>query len=192
MSLYSRVVNYPTSTFLSRSSTRQQSAARSQPWDLISFLAVAQTFKIDFLPIIWQPARESLGLGGTAEVSQSSINLQISLAFKRVKRPIPDEETVFRILISEIEVLGNPSILQHPNIIKLEGICWDVSQEDDKVWPVLVFEKSQHGDIDRFANFGAGMDLCSGKRLKLCVDMIAAVMELHSNGERSLIDLLMS
>ncbi len=51
-----------------------------------------------------------------------------------------------RKLIAEILVLGHPSIYGHSNIMRLEGVCLDVSEEDKKVWPVLVFEKSQYED----------------------------------------------
>ena len=76
----------------------------------------------------------------------------------------------------------HPSKFEHPNIISLEGIGWDVSLEDEKVWPVLVFEKSPYGDLDWFANLGAGTSMSLGQKLRLCTDVVAAIMEMHSSG----------
>src|SRR5271154_3930657 len=121
------------------------------PYDFINFLAVAQWRDVDFLPITWEPALDSVGAGATAEIRQSLINLQLSLAFKRVhlERLCPGHyRNAIRALISEALVLGHPVIRRHQNIIRLQGICWDV--RPDNVWPVLVFKKSQYGDLKRF------------------------------------------
>lgn len=56
-----------------------------QPYNLIAFLAIAQKLEIDFLPITWQPALSKVGAGGTAEIRQSLIHLQMSFAFKTIK-----------------------------------------------------------------------------------------------------------
>ena len=55
-------------------------------YDFISFLAIAQKLEIDFLPITWQSTREAIGIGGTARIDQALLNLQTSLAFKRIKK----------------------------------------------------------------------------------------------------------
>ena len=47
--------------------------------DFLSFLGIAQMLRIDFLPITWQPALETVGHGGTAEIRQALVNLQMSL-----------------------------------------------------------------------------------------------------------------
>lgn len=152
----------------------------------ISFLSIAQKLQIDFLPVSWQPALQGIGLGGTAEIRQSLMNLQMTFAFKRARQPSGSglhETHIFRCLIAEILVLGHPSIYGHPNILRLEGICWDVSPEDEKVLPVLVFEKSQYGDLGWFANSGSGIHMSFEHRLKLCADIVVAVQVMHSNCE---------
>jgi hypothetical protein len=64
--------------------------------------------------------------------------------------------------------------------MQLEGICWDIPRGNKKVWPVLVFEKMKHGDLDRFLNLDIGEKLCLQDRLKLCADVASAVATMHS------------
>jgi hypothetical protein len=156
--------------------------------DFISFLGIAQSLKIDFLPITWQPALDSLGQGATAELRQALVNLQMSFAFKRLVSTGPaqlemDETENFRALIAEISILGHPSMRDHPNIIRLEGICWDLVSGSDKVWPVLVFEKSQHGDLQAFMGRAEGKRLTLGERLNICANIALAVMDMHSSSK---------
>ena len=156
-------------------------------YDFISFLEAAQKLKIDFLPITWHPDLDVVGKGGTAEILQSPINLQTSLAFKRRRRPQQspsDERNPFQALVSEVCILGHPSIRSHANIIQLEGICWDIPSGVDKVWPVLVFERTQYGDLENFLNSDIGKTMCLEDRLKLCVDVALAIVTLHSCRER--------
>ena len=77
-------------------------------------------------------------------------------------------------------MLGHPVIREHPNVVELEGICWDV-QSEGKVWPVLVFQKTQPGDLESFMELPAGRDLSIKDRLKLCMDVGTAIMDMHSN-----------
>jgi serine/threonine protein kinase len=173
----------------SQSATSAQTNALDSHYDFISFLAVAQRLKIDFLPITWQPALDRVGEGTTAEICQSLINLRTSFAFKRFKWSL-DESSNFRALISEILVLGNPLTRNHPNIIRLEGICWDIPPGDVKVHPVLVFEKTQYGDLEQFVDSATGSEMELQDRLKLCVDTGAAILAMHSNRKLSMAPLV--
>ncbi|OCK78127.1 kinase-like protein, partial [Lepidopterella palustris CBS 459.81] len=151
--------------------------------DLITFLAVVQKLQIDILPIRWQPERLPIGAGATGKINEALINLHTSFAFKCVSDRQKLDESEAKILqafVSEIVVLGHPLIREHPNIAKLQGICWDISS-DDKVWPVLVFEKTQYGDLYNFITLPVGRDLRIAERLKLCVDVGVAIMDMHSN-----------
>jgi hypothetical protein len=151
------------------------------PYDFINFLAVAQWRDVDFLPITWEPALDSVGAGATAEIRQSLINLQLSLAFKRVhlERLCPGHyRNAIRALMSEVLALGHPVIRRHQNIIRLQGICWDV--RPDKVWPVLVFKKSQYGDLKRFMMSEPGEQMSIKHRLKLARDIATAILSMHS------------
>ena len=175
-----------TSSFFSHSATPAQCIEDDLPTDLVSFLAVAQKLKIDFLPITWQPALEELGEGGTARIRQSLVTLRLSFAFKRNKL---FSTRAFQALTSEISVLGHPAIRYHQNVVRLEGICWDFPNEDEAVRPVLVFEKARHGDLEKFSDSKAGKDLSFKDRLKVCVNVANAILAMHSCGERLKISL---
>jgi hypothetical protein len=152
-----------------------------QPYDLILFLAVAQYFMIEFLPVTWPQALGSLGEGGAAEVRQSPIDIQRSFAFKCIKRPEDDITTAsYRVLVSELSILANPIVEVHPHIVTLLGVSWDVI--DETAWPVLVFEKAQFGNLKDFMRMEAGSALCYDKRVKLCAGVAAALRDMHSSG----------
>jgi hypothetical protein len=152
--------------------------------DISYLLGIAQDRQIDFIPIKWQPALDKIGGGGTAEIRQSLINLQMSFAFKRPRESLKRLKTKREALapsISEISVLGHPRIRSHPHIVRLEAICWDISDTNDAdVWPVLVFEKSQCGDLQRFLTSGEGLQLGVDQRLKLCYHAASALSTIHS------------
>ena len=173
-------------TQFTRSGVTGQSAGSisDQEYDFLDFLGVAQSLKIDFLPITWQPALDLVGEGGTAEIRQALINLQTSFAFKHFKHPkfAEQESQVWRALIAEISVLGSPTIRYHPNVAVIEGICWDVVNGGEKVWPVLVFEKTRIWDLNRFMKTGRGKELDSKSRLNMLFDVALAVRDLHATG----------
>lgn len=152
--------------------------------DLVCFLSVIRNFSVDLLPITWQPALDSLGSGGTATIQQSLVNSQMSLAFKRIDvaewtRP-RDELRAYQVLISEVQVLRHPALRGHPNIINLEGVCWEIKTGTESVWPVLVFEKTEFGDLQHFMNSSKGKGLSFQTKLGLCVDVASAIMRMHS------------
>ncbi|KAI1128864.1 hypothetical protein F5Y10DRAFT_239748 [Nemania abortiva] len=149
-------------------------------FNFLSFLATAQALRIEFLPLVWDSARGIIGTGGTSRIHQALVNLDTSFAFKAYHTRNQTEEQVFRTLITEITVLSQPFVREHPNISQLQGICWDISPQDDKPWPVLVFEKSHLGDLYHFVSHG-GRDMTFHERLKLCVDVGRAIVDMHSN-----------
>ncbi|KAH8589486.1 kinase-like domain-containing protein [Bisporella sp. PMI_857] len=149
--------------------------------DLITFLAVIQKLKIDILPITWQSVPQPIGAGATGVVNEALINLGTSFAFKRVRKEEGEaEKGIIQALISEVIVLSHPSLRKHPNIVKLHGVCWDVAS-DGSIWPVLVFEKAQYGDLYNFITLPIGRELCITERLKLCVDVGTAILDMHFN-----------
>ena len=175
------LVSYTTS-----GETRQSASSNSnQEYDFLDFLGVAQSLKIDFLPITWQPAVDGAGEGGAAKIHQALINVQTTFAFKRLKHPWSaiDEFRNLRALLAEISVLGHPAIRYHPNIANIEGICWDVVDGGEQVWPVLVFEKTRFGDLDRFMTTSSGKELDIRNRLDILFDIALAVRDLHAAGE---------
>ena len=156
------------------------------PVDLISVLSVAQQYKVD-LPITWLHALGPLGRGATAEISQSLISIQTGFAFKRSHSPTtatsyaPHEvDTNLKTLVSELLVLENPLIRCHPNIIDLQGICWEVKVDSEDVWPVLVFERAQLGDLQMFMDSEDGRTSSFDTRIELCIGIAKAIMTMHS------------
>ncbi|KAI1321915.1 hypothetical protein F5Y16DRAFT_416667 [Xylariaceae sp. FL0255] len=167
--------------------------------NFISFLAVSQCLEIPLLPITWDPARQPVGLGQSGHISEASMSLYSSFAFKRIghqdKLDNPQTE-IFGPLINEVAVLRHKHIERHPNVPELEGVCWEIvsstaSPSRDmrdpggvipvNVWPVLVFEKSQHGDLYQFSQSQDGHNLSVGDRLTLCMDIGNAVATMHDN-----------
>ena len=181
------LVSFRSSRTLFQSATLASSAATDVTYDFLTFLGIAQHLHIDFLPISWD-TDANIGEGGTAKITQSSINLELAFAFKRlasVRSARSEAETtaIYEALVAEISVLGHKSVRGHPNINRLQGICWDIEPETERVWPVLVFEKTQHGDLEKFMELGAGARFDLKNRLKLCAEIASAVSHLHMNGE---------
>lgn len=153
----------------------------------ILFLATAQRHNIDFPAVTWQPALRPVGIGGTAEVNRSLLNLQMSLVFKRVKPSRKDsfwvgEKEIFRTVEMEITILSHPKIRNHEHMIDLVGICWEFDHGSDKLWPVLVFEKIEFGDIYGFLLSETGLKLSFHARIQLCIDVGGALDSAHAIG----------
>ena len=109
--------------------------------DLISFLSIVQECDVDYLPITWQPALGTLGVGGSGTISQLTFITEKPLAFKRFHQS-ENSDVDFLPPMSEVLILSQPPIQNHPNIVDLEGICWEIKPWTEKVAPVLVFEKA--------------------------------------------------
>jgi hypothetical protein len=147
------------------------------------FLATAQMGDVDFLPIVWQSDLDQVAIGGTAVIRQSFLNLKLSYVFKRIIREKVDEPYAFHALASEVFILGHREIRGHDNIVRLVGICWDFVSANEPIWPVLVFEKSQYGDLEQFMESKPGLGLDLKARMKLCTDIAAAIVLMHFHGE---------
>jgi hypothetical protein len=149
--------------------------------DFVSFLGACQRFRIDFLPITWQPGLQPLGTGGQANINQSLLSLQQSFAFRRIKSRGPEfaDEPDYCGLKSQIAIFGRPCIRDHMNIVTLEGVCWDI-QADGQVLPVLVFEKIKHRDLCNFMDSDFGKTLTFDQKIKLCADIASGLEGLHS------------
>ena len=155
-------------------------------YDFIAVLGLAQRLGIRFLPITWQAGLGRIGRGGQARIYQALANAQISFAFKRFDHPDHDP---FRETVQEMVVLSHPMIREHEHIVQLEGICWDIPQ-DNKIWPVLVFQKSHLGDLKSFTRLEKFKNLSMKDRLYLCVDIGIAIRDMHCNGNIFLLTVL--
>ena len=157
--------------------------------DLIAFLTIAQKLGIDVLSIDGRSIGALAGKGGTSRVTQRQMDVQTSFAFKyfssrqrlEFQRGKLSEAEVFQTLINEISVLAHPKVRWHANIVELQGVCWDIPA-DYEVWPILVFEKSQHGDLFNFLHSPIGRDISFTQRLELCIDVGTAIIDMHSLG----------
>jgi Protein tyrosine and serine/threonine kinase len=147
-------------------------------YGFIAVLGLAQRLHIRFLPITWQTAIDPFGKGGQARIHQALVNIQTSFAFKRFKHSNQD---LFGETVQEMIVLSHPVIREHEHIVTLEGICWDIPQ-DERVWPVLVFQKSHFGDLDKFARLEKFKSLSTEDKLSLCADVGIAIRDMHHNG----------
>jgi serine/threonine protein kinase len=169
---------------LGSGSRPSHSAAQYADHSFIALLALAQRLNIPFLPITWQALLGDLGKGGQARVNQALVNVQTSFAFKRFRDDSTgniEEDAPFQAVINEMIMLSHHAIQEHPYVVTLEGICWDIPGDSDRVWPVLVFEKSIHGDLFQFVKAGRGSALSTQEKLKLCTDIGIAVRDMHSN-----------
>ncbi|KAK6337820.1 hypothetical protein TWF696_001299 [Orbilia brochopaga] len=154
--------------------------------DLLDFLAVVQHRRIDLLPFQWEVG-ESLGQGGTANIFsggniETSQGHNLSFAFKRFQREGAgykrDANKVYQALLSEVYVLGHPVVRQHPNVNALQGVCWDVVY--DEPWPVLVFKKTEYGDLKQFMKTSEGRGLSFTDKINLCWDIGNALELMHA------------
>jgi hypothetical protein len=164
--------------------------------DMITFVAMAQHLQVDLLSLVWQTARGPIGWGGTSEVQEALVDVHTSFAFKRVseeRKSSKKKSDILKDLIREVSVLSDPSIRQHPKILEIQGVCWDVSStlhtpgtpnpSQVGIWPVLVFEKSQYGDLKHFIALPVGRELSIDQRLSICLDIGIAIARMHQNRE---------
>lgn len=156
----------------------------AKQYDLLDFLGIAQHLNIGFLPIQWQSGFDIAGTGGTARIRQGLVYTEKTFAFKLMKKtqsPMKNAQYT-RALVAEISILAHQAINMHKNIMYIEGICWDVDPSEQKVWPVLVFEKAPYGDLQYFMTVGAGRELDTKKKPSLLIDVALAVHDLYSAG----------
>lgn len=155
-------------------------------YDLIAFIALAQELQVDFHAFTWNeaPLFPSLGEGGSGRINQATASLSFEYAFKRFE-PVPGRiNEVYQALFAEIIILQSPGIRDHPNIIDLFGICWEVHidgvESVETVLPVLVFQKSAYGSLRTFQDLD---NLDFNSRVSLCCDIGKALATLHCSSE---------
>lgn len=173
-------------------SSRIQETEEQSHSNLIQILSIATALGVNIIPLTWRPALEGLGEGATGRVSQSPMNSQISLAFKRLScwdRSQGQSETQFRALQhkalgSEMVALNCLELHDHENIVNLEGLCWELSDESlsPEVWPVLVFKKAEYGDLRRFLSLPEAEHLELRGRIEICRKIAKALEIMHQCG----------
>ena len=184
----SQSTNWEYSSLMQRSLSEVQIAQKTikdMRYNFLSFLATVRALDLEILTITWQSARKPIGIGGTSSVRQAQANIQTSLAFKCVKEKEKREKEdaeLFQMLTNEVIVLSHPAIREHHNVAQLQGICFDVTSAEE-VWPVLVLEKSEFGDLHNFADMPLWNELDVHEKIRLCVQIGDAIGEMHSTSK---------
>lgn len=167
--------------------------SRCVPYNLISFLALIADMEIDIYQVTWDGNTSPLGMGGSAVVSQTTTSGDEGIAFKRVgvknehadshEQSLSTEARIFKILISEVTILTNPSIRNHPGIIDLEAICFetDFSYMVPKIVPVLMYQKAPYGDLEAFME--SQNSFSYEDAMRILIDILQTVAYLHFKGE---------
>ncbi|KAF1847231.1 TPR-like protein [Cucurbitaria berberidis CBS 394.84] len=88
---------------------------------------------------------------------------------------------MFDAFINEIVILGESTVREEPAVVKLQGITWDILR-DDELWPALVFEKADHGDLEDFLVGEEGRKLHTLTRVRICQQIAYSVSRLHQSG----------
>jgi hypothetical protein len=176
---------FETSEFrsLADSITVPESFAPDVHCNLISFLSLAQRFKVDFVPFTWN-ALAATGRGATADVNQAAVDLAMNFAYKRTSNIFSDPNDLgrtraFRVLMLEMFLLAQPSIRAHPNIIKLEGICLEIDKLGNLI-PVFVLQKADRGSLSQYLMSAEGQASSFDTRQNLCLDIGMAIAALHT------------
>ncbi|KAL6690371.1 hypothetical protein J3F84DRAFT_389935 [Trichoderma pleuroticola] len=157
----------------------------TEAYDIIDFLAIMQTRRIDMIPASWFPEFDAQ-VGGTASILEgwsatAPDGHKVSYVYKRVHRETSkeaDRSKEYRALMAEIYILGHPVVRHHPNIIGLEGVYWDTVYGE--AWPVLIFKRASYGDLRQFMKSEEGKKLGFKERLKLCREIANALLLMHS------------
>ena len=158
-------------------------------YDLLSLLSIADQLNIDLFPITWMAALGHLGKGAQGQVQQALIDVSTNFAFKRSRRsPGQSDMDRYRAIISEMMILRTPGIKDHPNIVDLVGLGWDVDLVFNEVWPVLIFPAAPLGSLKQFLRSSEGRDLSLTARLQLCENILSAMTVMHSAGEQDVFE----
>jgi len=156
--------------------------------EFIRFLQHAYSLHVPVLPLTWEPAFDALGPdGATGRVNQSALNSEFQLAYKRFNPHVTDPRFTteayrslqYRAMASEMTVLSCSGVQSHPNIITLQGICFEISSTSS-VWPVLVFEKCALGDLEQCVSRPEFLD--PEHLLSLCGEVAKALKVMHQCG----------
>ena len=157
--------------------------------NFLTFLAIAQFYQVDIVPITWEFALDGTSPSGTAKIHESVLEVNRNFVFKRTRitsLPHNDfndesiENRMYNALVAELSILCHPLLRVHPLIIKLVGITWEVSETGDGVWPVIILEKAQLGDLHYFMTTEMAKTLSVKEKLCLCADVASAIVALHT------------
>jgi hypothetical protein len=158
-------------------------------FDLLSFISIVDKFKVDLVQLTWQPALVELGRGGTSTVQQAQIDSKFNLAFKRSTEWTDErfadtkQQENARYKAITYELIALELLSSHPNVIDLLGITWETEAQTEQIWPVLLTQRSEQGNMAEFLSSKMGKDLDTKVKLGLCADIARACQAMHALGE---------
>ena len=154
---------------------------------LLTFFAIVQHYEIDLVPYMYEMEVLLAGSGATSNIRQKHLSKEAGLVFKVIRIRdacgIDDKEATYNALISEISVLAHESLRHHPGIVKIECVSFEVVEDDTQVWPVLVLQKAQYGNLDQFMRTEHGRKTTLKDRMEFCIQIASAVLALHTHGK---------
>jgi len=169
-------------------------------YNILTCLACAQQRDIDLVGLSPFEAQGQLGQGGQSTVMQTRASVDTVLAFKKPNskgvgswlstRSLTKRiENVYRDVATEIMALSEPGIRDHPNIIQLQAISWEVQnirtwtfKKVPRVWPVLLMERADHGDLQDYLATKEGRELNFEDKIEFCHGIASAIAAAHSKG----------
>lgn len=157
--------------------------------DFIKFIQHVIALKVEILAMTWDPALERFnGEGSLGTVSRGGVNADMTFSYKRF-RPEPTDprysdeqfrELQYAAIVNELTVLASPGLRDHDNIVRLVGICFELSPNNVDVWPVLVLLTANGGELARtaFIRKIVGEDIL----LRICGEIAKGLHALHRHG----------
>jgi len=110
--------------------------------------------------------KNEIGRGGFSIVYKGNINKNIVAIKKLTERPDINKQLILYALKQEIHITSN---LNHPNIIKLFGYCYD------NTCPCIVYEYFSKGDLTKYID----SDLEWNIRIRMCYQICSALAYMH-------------
>lgn len=174
--------------------------------DLLSFLAYIKTRQIPIFSVALPDVRSVLGRGASffvngAEMPESFVDevtgevfaKDTLVALKRAVLP-PGTKDVqdglakrINLIYNEVLTMRHPPLANHPNIVKLLGIGFEVEgpDSDRNVMPVLVPECAELGNLAEVLETAKREDrpLSFDQKLAFCIDVAHGLEALHACGE---------
>lgn len=174
--------------------------------DLLSFLAYIKTRQIPIFSIALPDVRSVLGRGASffvngAEMPESFVDEVTGEVFAKdtlvaLKRAVvpPGTKDIqdglakrINLLYNEVLTMRHPPLTDHPNIVKLLGIGFEVEgpDSDRNVMPVLVPECAELGNLAEVLETAKREDrpLTFDQKLAFCLDVAHGLEALHACGE---------
>jgi len=150
-------------------------AASCKSASLLTILTIAQAYSLDVVALTWQDGQGNLGCGAFGQINQSTVDAKYAFAFKRSINHL--HEVDIHQQIAELKILCHPLLRKHENLVKLEGISFEI--RGHQVLPVFVLEKAPHGDLSQFMRLheNASLDV----RFKICQDIATGLLALHQH-----------